>query len=176
MATCQNASHQALVGCSRVRQAEGHANVAVWWTRATPHTRRPEALLRRDSIEPWVVDADAQPTILAWMGSYAGQAAVAAHDSRFLQLLNDLGDELLRVGPSLPYAFLRETCREERLQVVPERLPHDLGKVRGPPGESPRAFSEEGTGHAFLCDGGWRTLDGRMSGSGSFGGACLLRP
>ena len=77
----QNASHQALVGCSRVRQAEGHANEAVRSARATPHARRPEALLRSDSIEPWVVDADAQPAILAWMGSYAGQAAVAARDS-----------------------------------------------------------------------------------------------
>ena len=80
-------------------------------------------------VDSWYVDADAQPTILAWMGSYAGQAAVAAHDSRFLQLLSDLGDELLRVGPSLLYAFLRETCREARLQVVPERLPRDLRKV-----------------------------------------------
>ena len=74
----QNASHQAHVRSSRVRQAEGHANVAVRWTLATPYTRRPEALLRRDSIEPWVVDADAQPAILAWMGSYAGLNRVAS--------------------------------------------------------------------------------------------------
>ena len=125
----QNAPQQALMSSGRVRQAERHANVAVRWTLTTSHARRPEALLRRDSIEPWVVDADAQPAILAWMGSYAGQAAVAAHDSRFLQLLSDLGDELLRVGPSLPHAFLRETCCKARLQVVPERLPRDLGKV-----------------------------------------------
>ena len=87
------------------------------------------------------------------MGSYARQTAVAAYDSCFLKLLSGLGDELLRVGLSLPHAFLRETCYEARLQVVPERLPRDLGKVGGPPGESPRALPEEGTGRAFLCDG-----------------------
>ena len=68
----QDAPHQALVGCSRVRQAEGYVNLAVRRARAMPHARRPEALLRSDSIEPWVVDTDAQPAILAWMGSYAG--------------------------------------------------------------------------------------------------------
>ena len=146
------------------------------WTRATPHTRRPEALLRRDSIEPWVVDADAQPAILAWMGSYTRQAAIAVHDSRFLQLLSDLGDELLRVGPSLPHAFLRKTCREARLQVVPKRLPRDLGKVSGSRGESPRALPEEGAGRASLCDRGRHPLDGRMSGHGASRGAFLLRP
>ena len=77
----QNAPHQALVGSSRVRQAEGHANIAVQWTLAMPHARRPEALLRRGSVEPWYVNADAQPTILAWMWGYDGQAAAAAHDS-----------------------------------------------------------------------------------------------
>ena len=119
--------------------------------------------MRSDSIEPWVVDADAQPAILTWMGSYTGQAAVAAHDSLFLQLLGDLGDELLRVGPSFPYAFLREACHEARLQVGPKRLPHDLGKVGGSPRESPQALPEEGAGHAFLCDRGWRPLNGRGS-------------
>ena len=94
----------------RVRQAERHANIAVRWTLATSHARRPKALLRCDPVEPLVVDADAQPAILAWMGSYAGQAAVAAHDSRFLQLLSGLGDELLKVGSFFPYAFLREAC------------------------------------------------------------------
>ena len=68
----QNAPQVALVSSSRVRQAERHANVVVRWTLAMPHARRPEALLRRDSIKPWVVDADAQPAILAWMGSYIG--------------------------------------------------------------------------------------------------------
>ena len=68
----------------RVRQAERHANVAVRWTLATPHVRRPEALLRRGSVEPWHVDADAQHTILAWMWGYGGKAAAAAHDSRLL--------------------------------------------------------------------------------------------
>ena len=68
----QNAPQQALMSGDRVRQAERHVNGAVWWTLATPHVRRPEALLRRGSVEPWHVDADAQPTILAWMGGYGG--------------------------------------------------------------------------------------------------------
>ena len=68
----QNAPQQALMSRDRVRQAERHANVAVGWTSAAPHSRGPEALQRGDSIEPWYVDADAQPTILAWMGSYGG--------------------------------------------------------------------------------------------------------
>ena len=69
-----------------------------------------ETLLRRDSVEPWVVDADMQPAILAWMGSYARQTVVVAYDYCFLNLLSGLGDELLRVGSSLPHAFLREMC------------------------------------------------------------------
>ena len=68
----QNAPQQALMSGDRVRQAERHANVAVGWTLATSHARGPEALLRCGSVEPWYVDADAQPTILAWMGSYGG--------------------------------------------------------------------------------------------------------
>ena len=79
-----NAPEQALMSGDRVRQAERHANVAVRWTLATPHARRPEALLRRGSVAPWNVDADAQPTILAWMWGHGGQAAAAAHDSRLL--------------------------------------------------------------------------------------------
>ena len=63
----QNAPQQALMSGDCVWQAERHANVAVGWTFATPHARRPEALLRHGSVEPWHVDADAQPTILAWM-------------------------------------------------------------------------------------------------------------
>ena len=69
----QNAPQMALVSSSRVRQAERHANVAVWWTLATSHARRPEALLRRGSVEPWDVDANAQPTILTWMGATLGK-------------------------------------------------------------------------------------------------------
>ena len=61
-----------LRGRSRVQQAEWHANIAVRWALAASHARRPEMLLRHDSVEPWVVDADAQPAILAWMGSYTG--------------------------------------------------------------------------------------------------------
>ena len=123
------------------------------WTFAAPHSRGPEELQRGDSIEPWYVDADAQPTILAWVGSCARWAVVAAHGSCFLKLLGSLGDELLSGGRSSPCVHLRETCREACLQVVPERLPRDLGKVGGPPGESPRALPEEGAGRAFLCDG-----------------------
>ena len=48
-----------------------HANVAVGWTSAALHSRGPEALQRGDYVEPWYVDADAQPTILAWMGSHS---------------------------------------------------------------------------------------------------------
>ena len=84
--------------------------------------------------------------------------------------------ELPRIGPSLPYALLREACQEARPQVVPERLPCDLGKVSNSPGESPRALPEEGVGRAFLCDEGWRPLDGRMSVCDASGGGFLLRP
>ena len=77
----QNAPQQAPMSDDRVQQAKRHANVAVRWTLATPHARRLEALLRRGSVEPWEIDADVQPAILAWMGSYAGQAVVAVHDS-----------------------------------------------------------------------------------------------
>ena len=66
----QNAPQQALMSSGRVRQAERHANIAVRWTLAMSHVRGPEALLRRGSVEPWHVDADTQPTILAWMGGY----------------------------------------------------------------------------------------------------------
>src|SRR3954468_7155150 len=66
-----DAPHEALVRGSHARQAVMHANVAVWWTFAAPHSRGLEALQSGDSIEPWYVDADAQPTILAWMGSHS---------------------------------------------------------------------------------------------------------
>src|SRR3954471_21444565 len=66
-----DAPHEALVRGSRVRQVVRHANVAVGWTFAAPHSRGPEVLQRGDSIEPWYVDADVQPTILAWMGSHS---------------------------------------------------------------------------------------------------------
>src|SRR3954462_909087 len=65
-----DAPHEALVRGSRVRQAVRHANIAVGWTFTAPHSRRPEALQQGDLIEPWYVDADAQPTILTWMGSH----------------------------------------------------------------------------------------------------------
>ena len=159
----QDGPHEALVRGSHVRQAIRHVNVAMGRTLAASHLRGPEALLRRGSIEPWYVDADAQPAILAWMGSCARSAAVAAHGSCILQLLSVPRDEPLRVWPSLPHTFLRETRLEARLQVVPERLPRDLGKVGGSPRKSPRALPKEGTGRAFLCDRGWRPLNRRGS-------------
>ena len=68
----QNAPQQALMSGDRVRQAKRHANIAVGLTLAMSHVRGPEALLRGGPIKPWYVDADAQPIILAWMGSYGG--------------------------------------------------------------------------------------------------------
>ena len=68
-------------------------------------------------------------TTLAWVGSNARWAAVTAYCCCFPKLLRYLGDELLSVGRSLTSVLLRETCRETRLQVVPERLPCDVGKV-----------------------------------------------
>ena len=127
--TRHDAPQVALEGSSHARQAERHANVAVRWTFAAPNTRRPEALLRCGSVEPWYVDADAQLTTLAWVGSSARWAAVAAYCSCFLKLLRCLGDELLSTGRSSPGVLLRETCREARLHVVPERLPRDVGQV-----------------------------------------------
>ena len=125
----QGAPQVALIGGRHARQAKRHANVAVRWTLAAPRARRPETLLRRGSVEPWDVDAYAQPSILAWMGSYARHVAIAVYGPCFLKLLSGLGDEFLNVGLSSPCAFLRETCREARLQVMPERLPRDVGKV-----------------------------------------------
>ena len=80
----QNAPQKALMSGDRVRHSERHANVAVRWTLATPHARTLEALLRRGPVEPWHVDADMQPTILAWMRGHGGQAAAASHDSQLL--------------------------------------------------------------------------------------------
>ena len=77
----QNAPQQALMCGDHARQAEGHANVAVRWPLTTPHARRPEALLRHGLVEPRDIDADVQPTILAWMWGYGRQAAAAARDS-----------------------------------------------------------------------------------------------
>ena len=55
----QNALHQALMSSGRIRQDKRHANIAVRWTLTMPHARGLEALLRRGSVEPWYVDADA---------------------------------------------------------------------------------------------------------------------
>ena len=159
--SCQEAPQVALEGGFHARQAEWHANIAVRWALATSHARRPEALLRCGPIERWDVDADAQLTTLAWVGSSARWVAVAAYCSCFLKLLRYLGDEILSAGRSLPSVLLREACREARLHVVPERLPRDVGKVCGPPEESPRALPEEGAGRAFLCDRGRRPRCGR---------------
>ena len=64
----QDAPQVALEGGRHARQAKRHANVAMRWALAASHARRPEVLLRCGPVEPWDVDADAQPTILAWMG------------------------------------------------------------------------------------------------------------
>ena len=81
----------------------------MWRALAPAHLRRPEALLRCGLVEPWNVDADAQPAVLARMGSCAGWwAAVAAYGPCFLKLLICLGDELLSVGRSSPGVLLRE--------------------------------------------------------------------
>ena len=74
--TYQDAPQVALEGGCYARQAEWHANVAVRWTLTPSSARRPEALLRCGPVEPWDVDADSQPAILAWMGSCARWAAV----------------------------------------------------------------------------------------------------
>ena len=79
--SCQNALQKTLVSDSRVRQTERNANVAMQRTLTASHARRPEALLRCGPVEPWDVDADAQPAILAWTGSYARQTVIAAYDS-----------------------------------------------------------------------------------------------
>ena len=118
-----------LEGGCHARQDEQHANVAVRWTLTPASMRRPEALLRCGPVEPRDVDADAQLTTLAWVGSNARWAAVAAYCCCFLKLLRYLGDELLSAVRSLPSVQLRETCSETRLQVVPEHLPRDVGKV-----------------------------------------------
>ena len=66
--TCQDAPQVVLEGGCHAGQAKRHANIAVRWTLTPSSTRRPEALLRCGLVEPWDVDADAQPDILAWMG------------------------------------------------------------------------------------------------------------
>ena len=127
--TRHDAPQVALEGSSHARQAERHANVAVRWTFAAPNMQSPEALLRCGSVDPWYVDADAQLTTLARVGSNARWAAVAAYCSCFLKLLRYLGDEVLSAGRSMPSVLLSERCHETRLQVVPERLPRYVGKV-----------------------------------------------
>lgn len=124
----QNAPHVALEGDSRVRQAEGLANIAVRGSLTLTNARGPDALLRCASVEPWNVDIDAQFVVLARTRSYARWCAVvAAHGSRLLTLFGCLGDELLSTRHSMPRALLREACGEACLHVVPERLPPDIG-------------------------------------------------
>ena len=65
----QDAPQVALEGGCHARQAEWHADIAVRWALAMSHARRLEKLLRGCPVETWDVDADAQPGILAWMGS-----------------------------------------------------------------------------------------------------------
>ena len=124
----QNALQVALECDSRVWQAKWHANIAVRWTLTPSNARRPETSLRCRLVEPWNVDADAQPTILGRMGSCVGWwATVAANGPCLLKLLGSLDDELLSTRRSLPSALLRETCGQARLHMVPECLPRDVG-------------------------------------------------
>ena len=63
--TRHDAPQVALEGSSHARQAEWHANIVVQRTLAPAHARRPEDLLRCSPVDPWDVDADAHPSILA---------------------------------------------------------------------------------------------------------------
>ena len=161
--SCQNAPHMALVGGSRVRQAEKHAKIAVRRTLASSHVRRPEGLLRCGPVEPWDVDADMQLTTLAWMESSSKWAADTAYCSCFLKLLSGLGDEILRAGRSSPGVLLSETCREARLHVVPERLPR--GKVSPPRAHGPDEHKEGRAGRAAVA--GRREGERREAGGSS---------
>ena len=120
----QDASQVAQEGVRHARQAKWHANIAVRWTLAPTNARRPEALLRCSPVEPWNVDADAQPAVLARMGGYARWwVAVAMYGPCLLKLLGRLDDELLSTEHSSPRSLLRETCGEACFHMVPERLP-----------------------------------------------------
>ena len=66
LASYQDFSHVVLVQCRLVRQAEGHANVAVRGTLRPAHLSWPVELLRRHHVESWDIDADAQPVARAW--------------------------------------------------------------------------------------------------------------
>ena len=128
LASRQGVSHAALEHHSRARQAERHANVAVRWTLASADTRRPHELPRRGPVEPGDVDADAELLTLARAVSRASwQATIALQNPFLLNFLDCLADELLNAWCLTPAAFSWEACSEERLHMVPERLPHDPG-------------------------------------------------
>ena len=120
--------HAALERFSHARQAEGHADVAVGWTLTSANTGWPDELPRRGPVEPGDVDADAELLTLARAVSRAArQATIALQNPCFLNLLDCLADELLNAWCLTPAAFSWEACSEERLHMVPERLPRDPG-------------------------------------------------
>ena len=61
----QDAPQVALEGRLHARQAKWYVNITMRWALTASHARRPEKLLRCGPVEPWNVDADAQPGILA---------------------------------------------------------------------------------------------------------------
>jgi len=161
----QDASRVSLVLSSAVRQAERHANIAVRRALAPTRSGRPKELLRHGSVEPWDVDADAQPPALVCHGSYAWWCGVtlASHCPRLLKILDCVGDELLSTRRLALSTRLTETRDVARFQMVPERLPRDVGQVRGPPGESPQAQPESCAGRVSLCERGMRPIHERGS-------------
>ena len=61
------------------------------------------------------------------MSSATRQETIALQNPSFLNLLDCLADELLNAWCLTPAAFSWEACSEERLHMVPECLPHDIG-------------------------------------------------
>jgi hypothetical protein len=161
----EDTSRVSLVPTSAVRQAEGHAYIAVWRALAPTRSGRPKELVRRGSVEPWDVDADPQPPALVGQGNCAWWCGVAfaSHCPCLLKILDCVSDELLSARRLAPSTQLRETRDSARLQMVPERLSRDVGQVRGPPGGSPQAWTESGAGRAPLCERGRRPTRERRS-------------
>ena len=121
-------AHVALQRLSRAHQAERHADVAVWPTLALADTRWPHDLPRRGLVEPGDVDADVElPTLARAVSCTTQQAMITLQNPSFLNLLDCLADELLNAWCLTPAAFSWEACSEERLHMVPERLPRDPG-------------------------------------------------
>ena len=128
IASRQGVPHVALEHHNRARQAEGHADVAVGWTLTSADTIRSDELPRCGPVEPGDVDADAELLSLTRAVSCAmRQVTIALQNPSFLNLLDCLADELLNAWFLTPVAFSWEACSEERLHMVPERLPRDIG-------------------------------------------------